>query len=274
MGERDDARHQVEQKRERMSRIAHEVSRRMTPEYAKGRARDMARRKAMRMRDSAVENSWFAPLLGAGIGALVAKAMQSRSSRSGEREWYGRDDRYYGYGYGQYGYGTDRFAYGYDDPRRRYAPGVEASSEGGGLSDKASELTGRASQAASEMKDRVTAKTEEVRESLHERTSALRERIPDRERVYASAHEDSGIWALGAMALGALFGLALPVSEREREMLEPAARKARELGQQAKDMAVDKSSAVMDQAVSGIEGTHQRASHDAGAPESSPTPIH
>ena len=46
MGERDDARHQVDEKRERVSRIAHEVSRRLTPEYAKERARDMARDRA------------------------------------------------------------------------------------------------------------------------------------------------------------------------------------------------------------------------------------
>ena len=56
MGERDDARHQVEQKRERMSRIAHEVSRRMTPGYAKERAREMARDRMSSARDRAVEH--------------------------------------------------------------------------------------------------------------------------------------------------------------------------------------------------------------------------
>jgi hypothetical protein len=272
-----------------MSQIAHEVSRRMTPEYAKERAREMARERMGRARDRAVENSWFMPLLGAGIGALVAKSLQSRAQDRGwERESTYGDDAYGG------------------EPRRGYAPYRPAVDEeydaylgtgelggfegrtatrgatGGGTEEKAGSSMG---EKATEVKERARAKAGEVTERLRDATSSVRERIPDRERIRESAREDPGLWALGAMALGALFGFAIPETRREREMLEPARRKARELGQQAKDMALEKGTQAMEKASEKIEsagggqGEGASSAQPGGtqaAPPSprTPTPLH
>jgi ElaB/YqjD/DUF883 family membrane-anchored ribosome-binding protein len=253
VGERDDARHQVEQKRERMSQLAHEVSRRMTPEYAKERAREMARDRMYRARDRAVESSWFGPLLGAGIGALVAKSLQSRAQDRRDRERYGSGYPYrdvHAYPREWSGYAVEREEYDlYGADVGLQGEASEGAGEtGSSLGEKASETKERARAKAEELKDRARAKSEEVKGRFQEATSSLRERLPDRERARQSAYEDTGLWAFGALALGALFGLALPETQRERELLEPARRKARELGEEAKEKVLAKGSEVMEKA--------------------------
>jgi hypothetical protein len=268
MGERDDARHQVEQKRERIDRLAHEVSRRMTPGYAKERAREMARDRMYRARDRAVESSWLAPLLGAGVGALVAKALQSRAQ---ERGWDRGRSGHSGYdpyrGNGRYGREADYDAYGSETALRPQAElGEEASGDGAGS---------RLSEKASEVKDRARSTAEQVKGRVQEATASVRERLPDRERIRESAREDTGLWAVGALALGALFGFALPETRRERELLEPARRRARELGSQAKDMALEKGTEAMEKATEkvGGMGAEQRSSQPSTSSEP-PTAIH
>jgi hypothetical protein len=268
MGERDDARHRVEQKRERIGRLAQEVSRRMTPGYAKERAREMARDRMYRAKDRAVESSWLAPLLGAGIGALVAKALQSRAQ---ERSW--EQDRF-GYsayepyrGNGRYGREADYDPYGSETALRPQAElGGEASDDESGS---------RISEKASEMKDRARSTAEQVKGRVQEATASVRERLPDRAAIRESAHEDTGIWAFGALALGALFGFALPETRRERELLEPARRKARELGAQARDMALEKGTEAMEKATEtvGAMGSEQRSQPTSSSSEP-PTAIH
>ncbi len=273
MGERDDARHQVEQKRERMSRIAYEVSRRMTPRYAKERAREMARDTMLGARDRAVENRWFAPLIGAGVGALVARALKSRAQERGwERDRFGGRGELEG---GMYGYprsGLPGYAAGHEEydvyrgaasmPEEARAGDVTGEEASGGLGEKASEV-----------KERARAKAEQVKGRIQETAASVRERLPDREQLRESTHEDTALWALGAMALGALFGFALPETQREREMLEPARRKAREIGQQARDKVLEKGAEAMDKATEKVAsvGAEQRPGA-AGAPPSSEPP--
>jgi hypothetical protein len=262
-----------------MSRIAHEVSRRLTPEYAKERAREMARDRMSSARDRAVENRWFAPLLGAGIGALLAKTLQSRAQ---ERTW-DRDDRFryrrdfearYGYGYprGDSGYaaaGQEEFGAEAGMPPERFTGRSETGVEAGtGIGDKAADVKARARATADQVKGRI-----------QEATSAVKQRVPDRQRIRQSTHEDAGLWAFGAMALGALFGFALPETQREREMLEPARRKARELGQQVKDKALEKGTEAMDQAREKVDelGGQGRVPGQPGAtggPSGEPPALH
>lgn len=113
----------------------------------------------------------------------------------------------------------------------------------------------------------------------------MRERLPDRERLRASTREDTGLWALGAVALGALFGFALPETDKERELLEPARRKARELGHEAADRVLEKGSEAMDQAAEkvraageqGERGEPERGEGESAAivtPSGSPAPLH
>lgn len=270
MGERDDAKHQVEQTRARMSEIAHEVSRRMTPDYAKEqakeRAREMARHGATQVKERAVESSWLLPLLGAGIGALVGRAVMTRAQEQRGHDGarfdggrYGYDARFdsgYDTRYGRWGDDRYRADSPYTEGGRGYM-GAEAYAEGTSSAfsgDESSEGKG-VGERATELKDQATAKVGEVKERMMERASHLRERFPDREYIRESAHEQPGMWALGAMALGALFGFAVPVSESERRMIEPAKDKLRQAGEQA----LDKASEAMD-ATGGQQRDEQRTS--------------
>jgi hypothetical protein len=272
-----------------MSRIALEVSRRLTPGYAKERAREMARERMSRTRDRAIESSWFAPLLGAGIGALVAKTLQSRAQQG--RGWEDRErfgyrgepaGRGYEYGYPRGSYARYAAAREYDEygtaaglSDEALAGGREASGETGSkLADKAAEVKERARAGAEQVKERVQETKEQVKGRLQEATSSVRERLPDRERIRTSAYEDTGLWALGALALGALFGFALPETERERGMLEPARRKARELGEQA----LEKGTEAMEKATEKVAsaGGEPRQPGATGTPPSAepPTALH
>jgi hypothetical protein len=277
VGERDDARREIEQKRERVSDIAHEVSRRMTPAYAKERAREMARDTMWRTRERAVESSWLGPLLGAGVGALVARALQSRAR---ERQWARGDSeeelwRQRGRPTGYAGYAPAHEEW--DEYGTAALPEEHLGGDGGGsdLGAKASEVKDRAREKAAHVKERARETADAVKGRFHDAASSMTERLPDRERLRASAREDTGLWALGAMALGALFGFALPETRRERELLEPARRKAREVGQQAKEMALEKGTAAMEKATEkiGSAGEQPRAGGAPPSPEP-PTAIH
>jgi len=63
------------------------------------------------------------------------------------------------------------------------------------------------------------------------------------------------------MALGALFGFAVPVSERERRTLEPAREKVRIAGEQALDKAMSRAESTV-----GERRTGEEPRTETGAP--------
>jgi ElaB/YqjD/DUF883 family membrane-anchored ribosome-binding protein len=246
-----------------MSAIAQEVSRRMTPGYAKERAKEMARERAYEVRDRAVDSPWMLPLIGAGIGALVGRAILGRAQERREAEWPRDWDRARPYG----SHGVRRYERGelYGEPRAAAgsaaewdedlavstteAEGVDGGSRGvreklseagAGAKERLAGTVSELGERASEMKERATAKANELGDRTRERAHALRERIPNRDTIRASAYEQPGIWALGALAAGALFGFALPLTEKEREVLAPAKERVREATSQAMDRAVER----------------------------------
>jgi ElaB/YqjD/DUF883 family membrane-anchored ribosome-binding protein len=291
MGERDDAKRSVESTRARIGVLAHEVSRRMTPGYAKERAREMARYKAYEMRDRAAQNPWILPMLGGGIGALIGKALAGRAQERRDRYW---DDRYgmRGYRAGD-GYGlreSERYEVwaGEDagvapvDETDDYT-GIDVESSGGGMrdrvgevkdragevKDRALEMKDRASERVSEVKDRLTGTASGMKDRMRSRAYDLRDRIPGPDELRWRAQENPAFWAFGAMAVGALFGLVLPVTEREREALAPAKEKLREAGEQAAHKVSDKVSEKM--GTTGASQGHQTGSSDLGI--GSPAPM-
>jgi ElaB/YqjD/DUF883 family membrane-anchored ribosome-binding protein len=284
MGDRDDARHQVEQTRARMTAVAHELSRRMSTDHAKERATEMARDTAIRARDRAVDNPWLMPLIGAGIGALVGRAFLSRAQDAREREWeridrgYVRRPYYAGAGLGyreDLGYETYGESWREDTLAGRVTGtgvGPEGESRVEGAGQAASDLGERAAGAVSDVRERIGEKAEEYRERVREGAHALRERMPDSETIRTRAQEQPGLWALGAMALGALFGFAVPMSERERRALEPARERVREAGGQAVDTVLSKAEGALGEADRRMdEGRQYR---EQIAPASPPTDLH
>jgi ElaB/YqjD/DUF883 family membrane-anchored ribosome-binding protein len=276
MGERDDAKRSVESTRARIGVLAHEVSRRMTPGYAKERAREMARYKAYEMRDRAAQNPWILPMLGGGIGALIGKALTGRAQERRERYW---DDRYgmRGYRAGD-GHGRESERYevwaGEDagvapvDETDDYT-GIDVESSGGGMRDRAGELKDRASERVSEVKDRLTGTASGMKDRMRSRAYDLRDRIPGSDELRWRAQENPAFWAVGAIAVGALFGLVLPVTERERQALAPAKEKLREAGEQAAHKVSDKVSEKM--GTTGASQSREPGSSDLGI--GSPAPM-
>lgn len=172
---------------------------------------------------------------------------------------YARDDRYSplegerAYGYSEASPAIPRSEYS-AYPTATGSTGVgygsdysEGQGEGESLKDRAAGAVGsakeRVSGAAESVKERVHGATDTVRERMHgaaesvrERASHLRERVPSRDALksrtsdwYGRAlNEQPLALALGAMALGMLAASLLPVSDKERQLIEPAKRKAQE----------------------------------------------
>ena len=110
---------------------------------------------------------------------------------------------------------------------------------------------------------------------MREGAQHLRERIPDAGTVHERAQDQPGIWVVGAMALGALFGFAVPMSDSERRVLEPAREKARETGQQALDKAMSRAeSAVGEGRAASGGGASADAERAFAVDAESPDPCH
>ncbi|HYO53795.1 hypothetical protein [Archangium sp.] len=101
-----------------------------------------------------------------------------------------------------------------------------------------SHLKGRASEAmdmakgkASELKDRASGLVDRAKDKAH----GLRERIPDRGSMrhqasdwYGTVSDNPVLLAIGGLAIGALFASLIPVTNRERQLIEPAKTKVKE----------------------------------------------
>lgn len=128
-----------------------------------------------------------------------------------------------------------------------YLSDSERDDGGPGLKDRAADALGSAkdsvSGASQSVKEHVSGTAHDVRGRMHdmgeqvrERASHLRERVPSTgELRYRSSdlfgralEEQPLALALGAVALGMLAASLLPVSTKERRLIEPAKRRARE----------------------------------------------
>ncbi|QSQ19592.1 hypothetical protein JY651_30295 [Pyxidicoccus parkwayensis] len=111
------------------------------------------------------------------------------------------------------------------------------------LKERASEAAATVKERAVDVKERAADKASEMRgraagamDNLRERASHLRERIPSRDEVQGrtsdwftrTLDEQPLFLALGGIALGMLASTLIPVSNRERRLIEPARRRAEE----------------------------------------------
>ncbi|NOK34839.1 hypothetical protein [Corallococcus exercitus] len=160
--------------------------------------------------------------------------------------------------YGAYGSGRD-VPYPEYNTRAEYGADVGGSAnEGAHLKDRASEALHTAKESvgatAENVKERVSGAADSVRGHVHDAADTVRSRVHDaadtvrsqashlRERVpspqalrgrtsqwYDRALEEQPLaLALGAVALGMLTASLLPVTDKERQLLEPAKRRAQE----------------------------------------------
>jgi ElaB/YqjD/DUF883 family membrane-anchored ribosome-binding protein len=104
-------------------------------------------------------------------------------------------------------------------------------SGGGGLKERASDVMDMAKDKASGIKDRASGLVDRAMDKTHE----LRDRIPDRGAIqhqasdwYGTVSENPMLLAIGGLAIGALFASFIPVTNRERQLIEPAKAKVKE----------------------------------------------
>ncbi len=111
MGERDDARHEIEDARERLSLIAEELSRRASPNYIRERAKEATVSKVNEIKTRTTTSPLALAILGgavgAGLGAILARSQRQKhldrrvygewddTGRSSQR-WQGSADVGYG----------------------------------------------------------------------------------------------------------------------------------------------------------------------------------
>lgn len=212
----------------------------------KSQAKETTMRKTYELADEATHTprglGLLGALLGAGVGSMVMKRVFR--SRIDERGYDERGYRIRGHERAYAAYGSGR-----DVPYPEYSG--EAGERG---QDEGTNLKNRAAGALSSARESVGSTTENVRERVGGATETLRGRVHDtadvvrtrashlRERVpstrelrgrssdwYDKALQEQPLaLALGAVALGMLTASLLPVTNKERQLIEPAKRRAQE----------------------------------------------
>ncbi|WNG49668.1 hypothetical protein F0U60_40280 [Archangium minus] len=116
--------------------------------------------------------------------------------------------------------------------------GVRTSTDVGDVNAGESNLKSRASDAvdmakdkASDLKERASGMVDRAVDKAH----GLRERIPDRGEMrhqasdwYSTVTDNPVLLAIGGLAIGALCASLIPVTNRERQLIEPAKSKVKE----------------------------------------------
>lgn len=233
-----------EQARERATEKVDEI---------KSHAKEAVMRRTTEIKDRAdTPKGWsmLGAILGAGVGSmLMKKAFDVRSRSEGSMRMYGG-----------YDLDTPELVPAPDgglmrptgDARgmRSSDIGVRTSTDVGGymstgvstdegndvgavdnLKSKASDVMGTAKDKAYDLKDRASHMVDRAKD----KASGLREHIPDRGMVkqrttdwYGMVSENPVLLAIGGIAIGALAAGFLPVTDRERQLIQPAKAKVKE----------------------------------------------
>jgi hypothetical protein len=172
--------------------------------------------------------SLLGAIVGAGVGAvLMKKAFSVRQERSFSS---GGDFRYRGESYPAAGVSGDVSAMG-SSAGIGFGAGV-GSDTSAGLKDRAAGVAHSVQDKAHDLKERAMGAVEQVRDQA----SHLRERIPSGSEMKGQASDwfnraletQPLMLAVGGIALGMFASMFLPVTDRERQLIEPAKRKASE----------------------------------------------
>ncbi|KFA92713.1 hypothetical protein [Archangium violaceum] len=233
-----------------MSELADELARRMEPEHLKAiaaekvsdlkeqareravekvdeiktQARETVMRKSHEVKERAdTPRGWsmLGAILGAGVGSmLMKKAFDVRQHSSGSSRMYGDYDRE-----------LPSLVPSPDGGLMRPTGDKLGSPGSDNLKERASEAMDMAKDKASDLKERASGLVDRARDKTH----GLRERIPDRGEIrhqasdwYGTVSENPVLLAIGGLAIGALFASFIPVTNRERQLIEPAKAKVKE----------------------------------------------
>ncbi|HYO66658.1 MAG TPA: hypothetical protein VEU33_11295 [Archangium sp.] len=216
----------------------------------KTQAKETVMRKSYEVKDRAdTPKGWsmLGAILGAGVGsALMKKAFDVRQHSQWNSRMYGDYDRSTPSlvpapdGGLMRPTGDARGSLGTADLGVRTSTDVGTSSSmnlggvdsgGGGLKERASDVMDMAKDKASGLKERASGLVDRAMDKTH----GLRDRIPDRGQIqhqasdwYGTVSENPVLLAIGGLAIGALFASFIPVTNRERQLIEPAKAKVKE----------------------------------------------
>jgi len=260
MGEHYDERREISDARERMSELAVEIAHRTSPEYVKEQVRTFAGEKKIELKQRAKERvmrkttEWkqvatgtpkgigiLGAIAGGVIGSFLAKRFAAaRSGPMFERReyWDGRDQPSLYAEHGAYPYETTG-----DD-----LSALHADQSGGGVGEKLQSVKQSVMDKAGDARHSVMDKASGALDSIRGTASNVREHIPSAGDVRMRAtnwydqHIDQQplIFALGAVAFGMVASALIPVSSRERQLMEPAKRKVMQTVSQVGDQLQQK----------------------------------
>jgi ElaB/YqjD/DUF883 family membrane-anchored ribosome-binding protein len=267
MGEQDIPIREITDARARMSELADELARRMEPEHLKAvaaskvsdlkeQARDKATEKVDELKTHAKEAvmrrtyevkervdtpkgwSMLGAIIGAGVGSVLMKKVFDVRHRS---DWDASlvpapegglmrptgDVR--GVGSSDIGVRTSTDVGAIPSSMNMGGGGVDTGDST--LKDRASEALDMAKDKVSDIKDRASGLVDRAMDKAH----GIRERIPDRGEVrhqvsgwYGTVSDNPVLLAIGGLAIGAIFASLIPVTHRERQLIEPAKSKVKE----------------------------------------------
>lgn len=189
MDERESARAEINDSRERIKDIAAQLAQRAKPSYMKERAKEAAVQKSVEIKDRIAGSPVALGIIGGIATAGIAKLLSHPRERNGN--------------------GNGQMSYQLTPETSAQTEGPDAAKPGKGeqLKEKMGALTDKAKDQIDKVRDHIPTGAE-VKTKAKELT--------------ARAGEQPLITALGALAIGAALGLLLPLTQRERRLLEPA----------------------------------------------------
>jgi hypothetical protein len=208
-----------------MTDIAHELSRRASPRYLGEQAKETAREWRDQLTSSPLALALLGGALGAAIGGTLGR--NRRRQRSTGVSW--REVRY----------PPGRLHYASASPSgtvvRSYGPsvpsgGVVGTNELDRDEDRgtADALREKISEGTQQLGDKISEGAQQLKDKAMGVVDDVRERIPSGDELRQTANENPALVALGGFALGAIAALLLPVSRKERDLLEPVKQRAGE----------------------------------------------
>jgi hypothetical protein len=263
MDEINSAEHEIARSRERIGELAEELSWRVSPTYVKGRAKEMAMYKTEQWKDQARQSPKTYGAAGAVLGWLLGGAIyKAAQRRKAQRRKYSSSE-YSGSEWSSVGI-ADEGVIG--RPGIGVTSGVDVSSSSSETS-KVDQLKGR----ASELKARASEKVEHLKERSHGMFGRAKEKMPSRDQLKSQAsswkyraEEQPVALMIGAIVLGSLCAWLIPVSQRERQALQPAKQKMKE--------TFDQVTEKVEQKVEGSESATESSMGSASSSEQGSSP--
>jgi hypothetical protein len=227
-----------------MTEIAHELSRRASPRYLGEQVKETALNKTMEWKDDIISSPLALGLIGGALGAAIGGSI-ARSRRTS-------------------------VSYRGGPRQRAYPSSTRRPSESTSFSDLRDDVSSDAD--GETITGKLADRAQDLKEKAADVVTGVREQIPSTAELGEMAGENPMLVALGGLALGAIAALLLPVSHKEREMLEPVKQRAGEAVEQLGNKMSD-SVQQAQQKIAGQQDQQQQPARTEGYPSTGDSPL-